>query len=59
VSELRFFCPSCSAPDEELTYHCYYDRLIRRDVADIYCNRCGKAALVIVIEEIVIEEVSE
>jgi len=51
LSELKFFCPFCGAPDEELTYSFHYDKLIRRDVADIYCNKCGKAALIIIIEE--------
>jgi len=60
--EPKFFCPSCGAPDEELTYHCYHDKLIRRDVANVFismnltatgipCNKCGKAFLIIKIEE--------
>jgi len=51
MSEPKFFCPFCGAPDEELTYSFHHDKLIRRDVADIYCNKCGKAALIIIIKE--------
>jgi len=49
--KLKFFCPFCGAPDEELTYSFHYDKIIRRDVADIYCNKCGKSALIIIIKE--------
>jgi len=49
LSNLRFFCPFCGAPDDELTYSLRYDKLVRRYVADIYCNKCQKAALIIII----------
>ena len=46
----RLYCPFCGAPDEELTYHVYYDKLIRRRVADVYCNKCGRSALIVIME---------
>jgi len=49
--EPKLFCPFCGAPDEKLTYHVHYDRLTRRDVADVFCNKCGKAGLIIEIWE--------
>ena len=49
--EIKLFCTFCGAPDEELTYSVHYDRLIRREVANVFCNKCGKAFLIIAIEE--------
>lgn len=49
--ERKFFCPFCGAPDEELTYSIRYSKLVRVVVADVFCNSCGRAFLVIPLEE--------
>jgi len=47
TEEKQFFCPFCGAPDKDLTYFLYYDKLTRREIADIYCNRCRRMGLII------------
>ncbi|MHA1833687.1 MAG: hypothetical protein ACTSV7_06810 [Candidatus Baldrarchaeia archaeon] len=46
-----FYCPFCGAKEEELTGHIYYDRIHRRYVCDMFCNKCKRAFIVIPIPE--------